>query len=85
MTKAQQAVVDMMNLGWALCTASRMRSASRYAWLQKDGAGQGGETKTVRTNVVFNMFQDGIIEQDVGAGAFPTTVYKLTARYKKKG
>ena len=69
LTKLQQHVVVRMREGWALC-----RGHHGGCWLQKNGAGMGGEFEAVLGTTVNGLGARGVIYTD---GNFPTQTFRL--------
>ena len=76
-SKAQQEVITLMNEGWELCSSNTMIGGS---WLQKNGCGNGGETKRVGTNTFFSLFKRKTII--LFKNSFPTSHYRLSKNEK---
>lgn len=72
LTKAQQEVINLMGQAWELGTSSGITSR---CWLQKNGLGRGGDTKTISYVTKNKLESMGLI---VGTYKFPITKYELT-------
>lgn len=72
LSKAQGEVVRLMREGWELGKSEGM---SGGAWLQKNGVGRGGETKTISISTYLALYTKRII---AGEYTFPTSKYSLT-------
>lgn len=78
LSEPQKAVIYLMQEGWEL---GRSLIFDRQPWLQKNGLGRGGESKDVRSNIVFTLVRMGLIEGM--ARQFPKQRYVLTGKGKK--
>lgn len=76
LSKTQAEVVELMKQGWALCSSATFDGGS---WIQKNGCGKGGETKTVSANTVCALYKKGVIELKIDG--FPTRCHKLTKEW----
>lgn len=77
LSKRQREVIDLMGEGWEL--ARSMGFDCRY-WIQKGGAGYGGESKNVNANTGYSLYKKGLIE--VNVIKYPRETYKLTDKAK---
>ena len=73
LTPQQQAIVDKMRDGWELASNMTMEGG---AWIQRGGAGRGGEYQAVNGNTFDALYKKGVIRQQ--SREFPTAIYVLT-------
>jgi hypothetical protein len=76
LSKTQRDVIDLMKNGWQLATNGGIDGG---AWIQKGGAGRGGESKTVNMQTVHGLYLRGVIRQ-AGKGPGIGHVYALTEK-----
>ncbi len=74
LSRSQIEVLTLMNEGWALCASGGFYAT---AWLQKDGCGCGGSTKTVNVATKQALSNRSLINRKYG---FPTTTYYLSQK-----
>lgn len=74
LSKVQKEVVQLMKEGWELgsFTGSRCR-----IWLQKNGLGRGGKTKSISHATLRVLKEKRVIEGNRDAKRFYLTRYKL--------
>ena len=77
LSKAQQAVVDLMREGWSLCKSTTFDGT---AWLQERGCGRGGKTRNVNLNTFSALLDRGIIKRK--QNGFPTSCYELAEEWR---
>ena len=80
--KRQQEVVDFLKEGWELAYCS---GYSDFILFQKDGIGNGGESKKVNKNTLNSLYLKGIIVIDKNKQEISTTYYKLNDALCEKG
>lgn len=83
LSKNQQEVIDYMKQGWELAVS---RGWFSRAWIQKEGIGRGGKTKTVNRATVWALKNKGVIEAipQTKSDGLDTTRYKLIGEEKVK-
>jgi hypothetical protein len=80
LTKPQLEVIDLLRSGWGIGLSTTMDSR---VWIQKGGAGRGGESRTLRHPTFAALCKAGLVVID-GKRDFPTTRYKLADDYQSK-
>ena len=78
LSKAQQAVVDLMREGWSLCSSTSISISG--IWLQEYGCGCGGQTQKVNAHTFFALKKRGVIE--IQSNQFPTSCHRLTKEWR---
>ena len=72
LSKAQQEVVNLLSDGWEI--GHSLTFDGRF-WIQKGGAGRGGESKNLNANTACALIKAGIII--CTERGFPTARYSL--------
>ena len=79
LSELQMTVLECMALGWSLCSEQGFQ---RSAWLQEDGCGRGGETRSVNFSTLHSLSKRGLIR--VKARDYPTTSWILAGPWLRR-
>lgn len=74
LTTAQRRLIVLLADGWELALSGGIDSS---AWIQKGGAGRGGESRHVHAGT-FNGLWDRKLIEDAGKGPGLGRIYRLT-------
>lgn len=72
LSKAQQKIIDLLNSGWEI---GWMLDSSDRCWIQKGGAGRGGESRNVNISTARALREAGNIV--CVESKFPTARYRV--------
>ena len=73
LSKRQQEVIDLLSEGWEIGWSNTFDGS---VWIQKGGAGKGGESKKVHAATALSLRDMGLIT--CVKDSFPTSCYRLT-------
>lgn len=73
LSKRQHEIINLLSSGWEMGWSMAMDG---LVWIQKGGAGCGGESKTVSVSTACALLNMGLIER-IG-NRFPIARYRLT-------